>query len=413
MNIQKICNKRIIAITLLSFSSGLPLALTGSTLQAWYTMAGVSIMTIGALSLVGQPYVYKFLWAPLLDRFMPLNMGRRRSWMFVMQLLLVVGLLIMAFLHPGKDPWLMATIALCVAFFSASQDVAIDAYRTDILKIDERGLGAAMNTIGYRFAMLISGAVALIFASTLGWRVTYIIMACLMALELLVTYWSPCPTERIVPPRTLSSAIVEPWKDFLSRKSAVIILIFIVIYKLSDAFAISLNTYFLLHGIGFSLIELGSVAKITFLAGSLIGALVGGLLMPRLGMYRSLMIFGFLQMASNLLFIPLVYIGKSIGFMAFSLFAESFCGGLSTVAFVAFLMALCDRRFTATQYALLSALAAVGRVFVGPEAAFMVEHLGWVQFYLWTFVMGIPSLGILWWLRQRIDFSAEKVAHQA
>jgi len=204
--------------------------------------------------------------------------------------------------------------------------------------------------------------------------------------------------------------VIEPWKNFLTRPYAIVVLVFIVIYKLTDAFALSLNTYFLLHGVGFTLIEVGSVSKIMYLSGAILGSVLGGVLMPRLGMYRSLMYFGFLQMASNLTFILLVIIGKSITLMAASLFIESFCGGLGTVAFVAFLMSLCDKRFTATQYALLSALSAVGRVFVGPGAAFMVEHMGWVQFYWWTFVIGLPSLAILWWLRERISFSLETEA---
>ena len=288
-----LANPRVMAVLLLSFSSGLPLALTGATLQAWYTMAGVNIMTIGALTLVGQPYVYKFLWAPIMDRFTPMKLGRRRSWIFLMQLALVFGLVAMAFLHPKHDPWLLAVVALAVAFFSASQDIAINAYTTDVLRPPERGNGAAMSTLGYRVGMLVSGALALIFAAEIGWKATYLIMAGLMALSMLTSRFSPRPEFQAAPPTNLTKAVIEPWKEFLTRQHAVLLLVFIVIYKLCDAFALSLNTYFLLHGVGFSLVEVGSVSKLTLLFGSLIGSVAGGVLLPRFGMYRSLFYFGF------------------------------------------------------------------------------------------------------------------------
>lgn len=410
MNLSHFFNRRIIAITLLSFSSGLPLALTYSTLQAWYTVAGVSLVGIGALSLVGQPYIYKFLWAPLMDRFTPSRLGRRRGWIFCMQFAMVVGLVVMAFLNPSRTPWLLASTALGVAFFSASQDIAFDAYRTDLLKPSERGLGAAVNTIGYRMAMLVSGALALVLAAEIGWRVTYLIMAGLLVIEMFITLWSPELTKPVGAPTSLSRAIVEPIKEFMTRKNAILILIFIVIYKLTDAFALSLNTPFLIRGLGFSLVDVGTISKTVGLAASLLGSFIGGILFSRLGMYRSLMIFGVLQMSSNLAFALLAMVGKSFIVMGFAVFVEYFCGGLSTVAFVAFLMSLCNRRYTATQFALFSALSALGRVFAGPEAAIMVDHVGWAQLYVWTFVIGIPALLLLWWLNRRVDFSAEQIA---
>lgn len=402
-------NKRTIAILFLSFSSGLPLALSGSTLQAWYTVAGVPIMTIGALTLVGQPYVYKFLWAPLLDRFVPFKMERRRGWIFIMQFLIMLVLVAMSFANPSKTPWFLALLALGLAIFSASQDIAFDAYRTDILKAKERGMGASFNAIGYRMAMMVSSAIALILAGEIGWRQTYLIMAGIMLIAMFVTLASP-KMQKDSPPRTLKKAVLEPWKDFLTRQNAIIILVFVVIYKLTDAFALSLNTYFLIKGVGFTLIEIGTVSKMALLIGGLAGGFIGGVTLPRLGLYRALMWFGFLQMASNLPFILLILVSKSLTLAGFIMFIEAFCSGMGTVAFVVLLMSLCNKTYTATQFALLSALSAIGRVYVGPQAAFIVKHFGWVDFYVVTFLIGLPSLLILWWLNRRIDFRAEQLA---
>lgn len=406
---QALANPRIICILFLGFSSGLPLALTGATLQAWYTVAGVNIVTIGILSLVGQPYVFKFLWAPFMDRFRLPWLGRRRGWMISMQGLLVIGIAIMAFMHPSSSPLGLAIVALFVAFASASQDISLDAYRTDLLKPNERGLGASMNTAGYRVAMLVSGGLALVLASEIGWRSTYLIMAGLMALEMFVTYLSPNIEQLAKAPLSLREAVIDPFKEFLNRKSAIMILVFIVVYKLGDAFALSLSTTFLIRGVHFSLIDVGAIYKVVGLLATLLGVFVGGVLMLRMGLYRALMLFGILQAVSNFMFMVLAIVGKNYALMVATIGIESLCGGLATVAFVAFLMALCDHRFTATQFALLSALSAVGRVFVGPVAGVMVEHIGWAQFYFWSFIVALPGLVILRWLKSRVDFSAEKI----
>lgn len=401
-------NSRIVVVLLLSFSSGLPLALVGSTLQAWYTVSGVSLLTIGALTLVGQPYVYKFFWAPVMDRYTIFKMGRRRGWILLTQFLLVIGLVTMALLRPDVHPWVLAWIAFIVAIFSASQDIAIDAYRADILNPKERGPGAAFTTFGGRLSLLVSGALALIMASHIGWKATYFIMAGLIALNMIITVWAPQPKEDVSPPRTMAKAVVEPMREFMSRDSAVLILIFIIIYKICDALALSLNTAFLIRGIGFSLDVVGSVYKIVALISTLLGSLIAGVLMPRLGLYRSLMYFGLLQALSNLAYMGLAMVGKSFSFMVAAVFAEYFCGGLSSVAFVAFLIGLCDHRYTATQYALFSALSAVGRVFIGPEAALMVNYMGWAKFYFSSVIIGIPALLLLWSLRNRVNFVEEQ-----
>ena len=401
--LSKYSSRRVAAVFLLSFSSGLPYALLGSTLQAWYTTAGVSLLAIGMLSLIRQPYIFKFLWAPLLDRFVPFHLGRRRSWILLMQLCLIVVLTIMAFQSPQEAPLFLAALAFIAAFFSATQDIAVDAYRADVLEHRERGFGAAVTTYGYRLALLVSGALALIFAAEIGWRATYLLMAGCMLIETFITFWSPNPSEELMPPSTLRAAVVEPFQEFLQRPYAVLILIFLVIYKLSDVLGLALNTTFLLRGVGFTLLELGSITKVLGLLGGLLGSIAGAVMLPSIGMYRSLFYFGFIQMSSNLLFALLAIIGKSYALMSFAVFADYFSGGLCTVAFVALLMALCNRKYTATQYALFSAITSIGQIIAGPWAALMVDQMGWAEFYVWVFVIGIPSLFILWWLRSRLS----------
>lgn len=402
-------SRRTLSVALMGFASGLPLVLIGPTLQAWYTVAGVSITAVGMLTLIGMPYLYKFLWAPLFDRFNPLSMDRRRSWILVMQLLLTLGLILMAFLNPSKFPWLLAVIALAVGIFSASQDIVIDAYKTDVLLQDERGLGVSLATIGYRVAMLVAGAFALIMAGEIGWRFTYLCMAALMFISMLVTWRSPA-LAHVTPPKTFFQAVREPFSDFFTSRAithAILILIFIVIYKISEALSLSLNSYFLLKAVGFSLVEVGSVSKIALMTGGILGSILGGILLSRMSLYVSLMLFGLLQMSSNLGFILLLIFGKSLILLGAVMFVESFCSALGTVAFIVFLMGLCNKKYTATQYALLSAVAALGRVLLGPLAAVMVKHIGWSEFYVWTFLMGLPALLILSWLNRQQNFSME------
>lgn len=389
------------AILLLGFSSGLPIALTASTLQAWYTVAGVNIFAIGALSLIGQPYVYKFLWAPFLDRFTLPFLSRRRGWILAMQACLIVVFVIMAMLNPTTHPWFLAFLALGAAIFSATQDIAINAYTTDILEASERGLGAAMTTGGYRIAMIASGGLALVIAAQLGWHIMYLLMAGFMALLMFATLAAP-ETKQSTPPKNLSKAIIEPFVNFFSRKSALIILAFIILYKLTDAFALSLNTTFLLRGVHFTLAEVGAIYKIVGLVAGLVGSFAGGFLMVRWGLFRSLLYFGILQAVSNGMFVLLAVAGHNYLLMVSAIGVESFCSGMGSVACLAFIMGLCDSRFTATQFAFLSAVAAIGRVFVGPFAGLIAEHFGWVQFYLWSIVIALPSLILLYYLRPMI-----------
>ncbi|MGQ5521771.1 AmpG family muropeptide MFS transporter [Chitinimonas sp. PSY-7] len=457
-------NRRVAATLGLGFASGLPLALTASSLQAWLTVSGLDITTIGYFALIGQPYTYKFLWSPLLDRFEPPFLGHRRGWLLITQLLLAVAIFAMSLVNPTVSPGLLAAFGVAVAFLSASQDIAYDAYRTELLHDEERGAGAAVGVLGYRLAMLVSGALALIIAEKwLGWPATYQLIAAIMAGMAVITLMSPklaqpdkpsssaklelkgfivmligggfgfllarysleligVPTEgkgwglvylvgEVILAGALAlwaarfagfPALTGPLDEFLSRRGAWMLLALIVLYKLGDAFAGSLTTTFLLRGVGFSQTEVGEVNKVFGLIATLVGALVGGLWMARLGLWKSLLLFGVLQAVSNLMYWMLAVSGKSYGLMVLAVGVENLCGGMGTSAFVALLMALCNPKFTATQFALLSALAAFGRVYVGPASGVMVEAFGWPNFFLTTVLTALPGLLLLVVLRSHI-----------
>lgn len=396
-------SRRVAVVCLLGFSSGLPLALTGGTLQAWMTVSGVDLATIGIFTLVGIPYTWKFLWAPFMDRYVPPFLGRRRGWIAVMQMLLGACIAIMGALDPVTMPWALAALALMVAFISASQDVVFDAYRADVLRPQERGIGAAVSVLGYRMAMLVSGALALILSDQIGWQNTYWLMAALMIAAIGATLFGPEPEVEVTPPKTLAEAVVEPLREFFSRHGAWALLLLIVLYKLGDAFAGSLTTAFLIRGVEFTATEVGAINKGMGLAATLVGVVFGGVLMVRLGLFRSLLLFGILQAISNLTFMWLAAVGKDYAVMVLAVGFENLAGGMGTAAFVALLMAMCDKRFTASQFALLSALAAVGRVYVGPASGYMVESIGWTTFFGFTFLMALPGLLLLILMRRNIE----------
>lgn len=492
---------RLVAVTLLGFASGLPLALTGQAMQAWLSMEGLDVATIGFLSLVGIPYTFKFLWAPLMDRFELPLLGRRRGWLVLSQLALAGLLLLLAGTSPSGAIRAFALLAVAVAFVSASQDVVIDAYRTDLLPAGERGLGSSLNVLGYRLAMIVSGGIALIWTDpTQGggwsWPTVYRLMAALMVGAALVSALllprlpdAPRPqsaarhdllgfaavlaavlagylvTDRALAPllRALlagpgSGALAAKWADlaallagivvtlplaawaarrarfetllsglasYFAQPGALAFLAFIVFYKLGDAFAGSLMTPFLLKSMSFAPAEVGVVNKVLGLWLTIAGAIVGGVLMLRLGLWRALLLFGVLQMASNLGFWWLAVAGKGLlpglvipafdwGFVQLAqptpvdggllmvIAAENLSGGMGTAAFVAFLMSLCNQRFTATQFALLSAFASVGRVWVGPLAGVLAEAIGWPSFFVVSTVAALPALAMLWWLREPV-----------
>jgi PAT family beta-lactamase induction signal transducer AmpG len=399
---KSLANHRVATVAFLGFSSGLPLALTGGTLQAWMTVEGVDLKTIGIFSLVGLPYALKFFWAPLLDRYALPFLGRRRGWILGIQITMMGLIILLGLTSPKETPLLVALIALLLTFTSASQDIVIDAYRTDVLREKERGLGVAVSVTGYRIAMLTSGALALILAGPLGWRLTYLLMAGLMIVGTMATIFGPEPEDLVRPPQSLKEAISGPLSEFFERPAAWAFLALIVLYKIGDAFAGSLTTAFLIRGPGFSIGEVGTINKGLGLIATIFGALYGGVMLARLGLYRSLMIFGILQAISNLSFMVLAYAGKVYSLMVAAVAFENLAGGMGTAAFVAFLMALCNRRYTATQFALLSALASLGRIFVGPPSGYLSHEVGWVVFFFITFLAALPGLFLLYMMRQNI-----------
>ena len=299
-------SRKIFLLLLLGFSSGLPLALTGATLQAWLTVEGVRLQDIGWFALVGQPYVYKFLWAPLMDRYPLPFLGRRRGWLLATQLALLVAVAWMGSMSPKESPWLLAALALSVAFLSASQDIVFDAFRADALEAPERGAGAAVSVLGYRIAMLVSGGLALILVDGwLSWKETYWLMAVLMLIGVAATWAALEPQMQGKAPATLAEAVREPLTEFFSRGGAAALLVLIVLYKLGDAFAGVLTTAFLLRGVGFSLTDVGWANKWLGVGATILGLLAGGALMAKLRLYRSLLLFGILQALTNLGFMAL------------------------------------------------------------------------------------------------------------
>lgn len=404
--IRPYLSPRVYPLLLLGLASGLPLALTGGTLQAWATVEDVPLTEIGFLTLVGAAYTFKFLWAPFIDRYVPPFMGRRRGWMALSQVLLGLTICGMGLLDPSRSLFWLAALATLVAFLSATQDIAFDAYSADVLRHEERAAGAAIRTLGYRIGMVVSGGLAIWLAAVwMGWSGMYILMGLLMFGAAVLTWLAPEPEAAgaNVAPRTLYDAFTVPFQEFFSRKGAISILALIVLYKLGDAFAGALSTTFLIRGAGFSPEVVGSVNKILAVVATIVGALIGGGIMGKLGLYRSLMLFGLLQALSNLMYMMIALHPQNLPLMALGVGFENLCGGLGTAAFVALLMALCHVQFTASQFALLSALSAVGRVFVaGPLTPPIVEAYGWPAFFVFTFFIALPGLLVLWLMRAGI-----------
>ncbi|NJN85266.1 MAG: AmpG family muropeptide MFS transporter [Leptolyngbyaceae cyanobacterium SL_7_1] len=386
------------ALLLLGFASGLPLFLTSRTLQAWMTVEGIDLGAIGLFSLVGLPYSLKFLWSPLLDRYVPPFLGRRRGWLVVTQVGLTLAIAAMSLQQPSRALQWLAINAVIIAFFSASQDVAFDAYRIDVLETQELGAGAAIAVLGYRIALLVTGSLALILADRLPWQLVYLLLAGLMALSLLYTLWAPEPAiDR--PPSTLLNAIVLPFQEFFQRSGwgrGVLILVFIVLYKLGDAFVNTMATPFLLQT-GFTQADIGAIQGGMGLLATIVGALAGGAILSQIGIYRSLWIFGGLQAISNAMYFALAAVGQNYLLMVVAINVENFCAGLGTAAFVAFLMSLCNPLFSATQFALLSSLMAVSRDILVAPAGEIVKLTDWSSFFLLTLVAAVPGLLLLPW----------------
>ncbi|MBD2123587.1 AmpG family muropeptide MFS transporter [Trichocoleus sp. FACHB-262] len=395
--LQVFQSRKMAALLLLGFASGLPLFLTSKTLQAWMTVEGVDLKSIGLFSLVGLPYSLKFLWSPILDRFIPPFLGRRRGWLILTQGALLLAIGAMALQNPAQALQLLALNALIIAFFSATQDIAFDAYRTDVLETHEMGAGAAVAVLGYRIALLITGSLALILADRIPWPTVYLLLAVLMAIGMVTALWAPEPVLRDRPPDSLADAVRLPFIEFFQRLGAVrgaLILVFIVLYKLGDALVNNMSTPFLLKT-GFTQTDIGAIQGGMGLLATIVGVLAGGAVLSKLGINRSLWIFGGLQAVSNLAYLGLSQVGKDYSFMVVAINIENFCAGLGTAAFVAFLMSLCNQRFSATQFALLSSLMAVSRDILVAPAGGIVEATGWPLFFTLSLVAALPGLLLL------------------
>jgi len=385
---------RLFWVLLLGFSSGIPLALTGTTLQAWMATDKIDLTVIGVFSLVGLPYTVKYLWAPVMDRFIPPFLGRRRGWMLVTQLGLVFAISAMAFSNPSGATTLFAILAFLVAFVSASQDVVVDAYRTEVLEPVELGPGAGVHILGYRIAMLTSGALALILADRLPWKTVYLLMAGSMLVGVAASVFSPEPQLEERPPASLKEAVAQPFVEFLSRPGALGILLFVILYKLDVVMATALTTPFMLE-LGFTKTDIGAVTKGFGMVATIVGTLAGGAVVARAGMKASLWLFGILQSVSTLAFLALARLGHHYPMMVAAIGLENLCSGMGTAAYVAFLMSLCNKRFTATQYALLTSLMAITRVIVGAPTGYLAKTIGWELYFLVSMLSAVPGLLLL------------------
>jgi len=395
--LQVFQSRKMSALLFLGFASGLPLYLTSQTLQAWMTQEGVDLGKIGLVSLVAIPYTLKFLWSPLLDRYVPPFLGRRRGWLVLTQMGLVLAIAAMGFQNPRTALSLLALNAVAIALFSATQDIAADAYRTDILKPQEMGAGVAVFVLGYRLALLMTGSMALILADLMPWPQVYGLMALLMGMGILASWLAPEPKTPPQLPDTLTAAVVEPWRDFFRRlgvRSGTWILIFIVLYKLGDAIANNMSTPFLLQT-GFSQTEIGAIKGGMGLVATIVGTLSGGALLSRLGINRSLWIFGGFQALSNLAYLILANVGQNYPLMIATINIENFCAGLGTAAFLAFFMSLCNPEYSATQYALLSSLYAFSQNILVAPAGAIAASTGWPTFFWLSIVASLPGLALL------------------
>jgi PAT family beta-lactamase induction signal transducer AmpG len=383
-------------LLLFGFSSGLPFYLTSKTLQAWMTTAHVDLATIGFFSLVTLPYSLKFVWAPVMDRYIPPFLGRRRGWVLITQILLLLSIAAMALHDPARGLQMLAINAIAITFFSASQDISLDAYRTDVLQDREMGAGAAVFVLGYRIAMISTGALAFFLADRIQWPAVYAVLSTLLVVGIATTFIAPEPVLSDAPPRTLFEAVVLPFADFFQRVGprAVLVLLFIVVYKYSDSLAGSMTTPFLLQA-GFSQSEVGAVFLGVGVLATIAGVVVGGAMIGKVGINRALWIFVVFQGLSNLTYYGLSLSGKNHAFMVAAIVTENFGLGLVSAVMTAYIMEMCNKRFTATQFALLSSLMAASRDILVAPAGKLVESTGWPGFFLITVAMAIPPLVLL------------------
>ncbi len=389
-----IFSRRMLVALVMGFSCGLPLNLTLTVLQAWMKTEGADLASIGLITLAGIPYTVKFLWAPVMDRYTLPFLGRRRGWLLVAQIALLAAIVGLGFSDPAGRPAITAVAAFFVTFFSASQDIVVDAYRREDVPEAQLGFASSLYINGYRIGMLVAAGGGLILAGPLSFRLVYGIMAVCLLPGILTTLLTPEPRIKGEPPQTLRSAVVEPLREYFSRSGAIWMLAFILLYKIGDSMASAMTIPFYLE-IGYSTAQIGAVVKLFGFWATIAGALLGGVLTLRMGIYKGLLAFGVLQAASTACFALLSCFNKSLPALTAVIGFENLSSGMGAAAFVAFMAILTDKRFTATQYALLSSLMGVPRVLASAPTGYLAGFLGWTHFFIACAVIALPGLLIL------------------
>lgn len=396
-----LASPKMLAILVLGAASGFPNQITESALQAWLKDSGATNTTIGILSYVAIPYLLKFLWAPFIDRYPVPLLGRRRGWVLMAQLALALTIALFAFQNPAASLTPVAVCAVLIVFLSATQDIAFDAYRTDVAAPHERGLAAAASNLGYRTAAWIAAALVLVIADYFGWRFGFLLLAFVMAGFCIATIMAPEPQYAHATPRSLRESVTEPLKELLGTPSAAALILLVVLFKVGDAFALRLFTPFMMD-VGFSKTEIALVLKALFTASAVVGAVLGGIWMVKLGLLRSMIIFGILQTLTNLLYYALALTGKNYSLMVAAVVMDNVAGSMGNIASVALMMALCDVRYSAFQYALLSSFALLPRYVLGGPAGWLADTAGWDTYYVVSFFLAFPGLVMVWFMRTHI-----------
>lgn len=392
--LKVVFSRRMLVALIMGYASGLPLELTGFVLKTWIRQQGGNLTVIGLFALVGLPYSLKFFQAPLLDRFSIPHLGRRRGWMLIFQFALALSICGLGRTDPGQAPWLVALAAFFVTLFSASQDIVIDAYRREDLADEELGLGSSLYIAGYRAGMLLAASGSLVLADNMGFPAAYTIMALCLLPGILTTLFTPEPPNPFGAPDSLKEAVIQPFVEYFSRESAISILAFILLYKIGDAVAGSMTAPFYID-LHFTMTEIASVVKLFGFPPILIGTAVGGLIMLRIGINNSLWIFGVLQAVSTAGFCILARSGHSLPLLAAVIAFENLSSGMGTAAFTAFLASITNKKFTATQYALLSSLMGIPRIVAAAGAGYLAETMGWTGFFWFCTLMAIPGMLLL------------------
>jgi len=406
-------NRKQLLIFIMGVSSGIPLYLILSTLFIWLTRDNIDITTIGLFALTQIPWTIKFLWAPVIDnyniKFLSKFIGERKGWLFVTQIFLILSIVGLGFSEPSKNLEITALFALMVAFFSATQDIIVDAYRIEILEDENQGAGAAVTQFGYRIGGIFAGAGSLYLKSYFSWNLVFTIVALLLLILMLLIILIPIENDKRKKKRS-SNNLIKPFYEFVFRHSIFkisLIFIFIFSFKFGDVIAgVMANPFYV--KLGFSNIEIANASKIFGVVMTILGVFIGGVLVRKVGVISALILSGFFQVVSNLLYILLNHVGPEIYFLFLVVAGENFSGGMGSAAFVAYLSALCNKNYTGTQYALLSSIMGLARTVLSSPSGFIVESFGWTKFFIFSIFLGVPALFILFWMKKNFSLKMQK-----